>query len=449
MKEELLVIGVSHRTAPVQVRERLAVAPTEIDGTLREVAASPVIREVVLVSTCNRVELYAVSPDPAAAMALLRQRFAAALDGQEARVTDAAVYQRQGREAVHHLFRVAASLDSMVPGEAQILGQLKQAFATAQKAGTASASLGFQFTRAFRVARRVRRETGIAQNPVSISSVAVDLAHKVWEGFTGLGVLLIGAGKMSDLAARALRAQGATVAVTNRTRARADEIAARLGCKVEPFEDLALAIGRADIVITSTGAREPILRHAAMAAIQKARRWRPLFVVDIAVPRDVEPSVGELDGVFLYNIDELQQEAARNLQGRRLEADRAEAMVEEEVQRALAVTRGRAVGPTIAALRARLQSLGQAEAERLLARLPTLDERGRKDVLLMAETLVNKILHAPQVALKQGAASVRDDALVDAVHRLFDLPDGNDEPAAAEATGEGAGETAARKAALP
>jgi glutamyl-tRNA reductase len=233
---------------------------------------------------------------------------------------------------------------------------------------------------------------------------------------------MVGAGKMSDLATRALRASGATVAVTNRTAARAQELAQRLGCSVEPFEDLEGALGRADIVITSTGARQPILGLALLERVQKARRRRPLVLIDIAVPRDVDPAVDAIEGIYRWDIDNLQREAASNLEGRQQEASRAEALIDEEVGRCLAARRGNAVGPTITALRTRYQSVARAEVDKTMAGLPGLDERARRALAAMADAIVNKLLHAPQVALKKGAAGDDGETLLAAVHAIFDLP---------------------------
>jgi glutamyl-tRNA reductase len=421
---ELFVLGLSHRQAPVALRERLAIAEGELDLELRALGGLPGLREVMLVSTCNRVEIYGACSDPGAAAAGLRDRLrarGATAEGAGDDEVDAHLFERRGREAVHHLFRVAASLDSMVVGEPQILGQLKEAFERAKRVGAAGALLAETCSRAFRVARRVRRETGIARQPVSISSVAVDLARQIWDGFRGRRVLLVGAGKMSDLAARALASQGAKLAVTNRTAARAAELAGRLGAEVEPWEQLAQAVIRADIVISSTGAREPVLRAPLIAEAQRQRRGRSLVLIDIAVPRDVDPAVRDLDGVFLYDIDHLQAVAAGNLDGRREEADRAEALVEEEVGSFLTVERRRAVGPTIAALRARATNVARAEADKTLGALPGLDERGQRAVVAMAEAIVAKLMHAPSVALKKGAGTPEGEALAAAAERLFDL----------------------------
>ncbi|MBC8134063.1 MAG: glutamyl-tRNA reductase, partial [Deltaproteobacteria bacterium] len=343
---DFLVMGLSHRTAPLGVRERLAVAPEQIAQTIRALASLSPVREAALLSTCNRVEVYAASPDPDAAIAALRLLLAERAGTSESELGPH-LYVRVDVEAVHHLFRVAASLDSQVVGEPQILGQVKQAHDSAITAGVAGPVLGACFTGAFRIARRVRRETEIARNPVSLSSVAIDYAKKIFEGFTGRTVVLVGAGKMADLAARALRGQGAELLITNRTAARAEELAARIGGRVHAFEDLEGALVRADIVIASTGARQPVLTQALVARAQRKRRGRPLFLIDIAVPRDVEPGCGELSDVFVADIDDLQKQADEHHDERRGEAQRAEAMVEGEVARFLEAYRGRRVGPTI------------------------------------------------------------------------------------------------------
>jgi glutamyl-tRNA reductase len=430
---ELLVIGLSHQTAPLDVRERLAVIPAEMEARLQQLVLLPGVREVALLSTCNRVEIYVASAEARGVLGALRAHLRGAIvqgAGSEAIVLDRHLYERVGREAIHHLFRVASSLDSLVLGEPQILGQLKESFDHALRARTVGRVLGFVFPRAFRVARKVRRDTAIARQPVSVSSVAVDLARRVWSGFEGRPVLLVGAGKMSDLAARALRTNGARVTVTNRTAARAEELAARLGCDVAPFEDLEAALVRADIVITSTAARTPLLGVPLLERVQRARRWRSLVLIDIAVPRDVDPEVGQLGGIFLWDIDYLQEMAAQNLQDRRQEADRAEALVEEELASCLAAHRGHAVGPTITALRARYIAIARSETDKALAALPAGDERVRRVLAAMAQSIVAKLLHTPQVALKKAAASEEGEALLAAAYQLFGLeePPASDEP---------------------
>jgi glutamyl-tRNA reductase len=416
---DVIVLGLSHRTAPVAVREKLTVADELVEAALRSLVALPGIREAALLCTCNRVEIYAVAGDREAALR--------ALGGDLARRAEIAaaelephLYVRAEAEAVHHLFRVASSLDSLVIGEPQILGQVKTTHDVALRSGTAGPILNLCFSRAFRVARRVRRETEIARNPVSISSVAIDLARQVFGGFEGRRVLIVGAGKMADLAARALHGHGAVLTVTNRTAARADELAARMGCGVHPFEDLVGALAAADIVIASTGAREPVLTRALVSKAQRARRGRPLFLIDIAVPRDVEPSCAELEGIYLADIDDLQKVAAGHRDGRRGEAEQAEGIVAQELERFVESFRGRQIGPTVTALRARVLSLAKGEAEKLVATMPHLSERDRRAILDFAENVAKKLLHAPQMALKKDTSG-EGVPLVTAVQRLFDL----------------------------
>ncbi|MCG5056222.1 MAG: glutamyl-tRNA reductase [Myxococcales bacterium] len=424
MGSELIVLGISHRTAPVAVRECLAVDPADAEGFIKNLSARPGVGEVAFISTCNRVEIYAAVQDRVTAFSSLRDLLVERLppDAGGLGELETHLYRRAGRAAVHHLFRVASSLDSLVVGEPQILGQVKDAFDLANRAGVAGPTLVDCFTRAFRIARRIRRDTGIARQSVSVSSVAVDLARQVFAGFEGRQVLLVGAGKMADLAGRALKAQGARVAVTNRTRARAEDFANRHGFAVEDYAQLEAAIGRADIVITSTGARQPILGRDAVARIQKTRRSRSLVLVDIAVPRDVDPAAADVPGVYLWDIDDLQKEAATALAGRREEAEKAEQLVEEEVLRYLQVQRGRGVAPTITALRNRFQSVAQAEAEKALAGLPGADERTRRAIERLATGLANKLLHAPQVVLKKEASGEVGEMLAAAVAQLFELP---------------------------
>src|SRR5262245_59892481 len=320
---DLLLIGVSHKTAPVAVRERLAVEPDAVQAALAELTALAPVREAAMISTCNRVELYAAVDDA--------DRAAAGLADVLARRAGVAVadlaehlYQHRDAAAVRHLFRVASSLDSLVVGEPQILGQTKQAYEAAVQHGTAGAVLRACFEEgAFRVARRVRRETAIARNPVSVSSVAVELARQVVGDFAGRRVLVVGAGKMSELAARTLRTQGATLTVVNRTRTRADDLAARYGATAADWSALAAEMTTADIVIASTGATRPVLTLELLSGVRKARRGRPLVLLDIAVPRDVEPAAGELQDIYLFDIDALQNVAAEHRQEREDEAAEA------------------------------------------------------------------------------------------------------------------------------
>jgi glutamyl-tRNA reductase len=445
---DVIVLGVSHRTAPVAVREKVTVAEEMLEPTLKAVCALPGIREAAMLCTCNRVEIYAVATDREAALRSIGSDLATRADVAEAEL-EPHLYTRADSEAVHHLFRVASSLDSLVVGEPQILGQVKTTHDVAIRSGTAGPILNLCFSRAFRVARRVRRETAIARNPVSVSSVAVDLARQVFGGFEGRRVLIVGAGKMSDLAARALRGQGAVLTVTNRTQSRAEELAARMGAQVHPFEDLVGAMTAADIVLASTGAREPVLTRALVSKAQKARRGRPLFLIDIAVPRDVEPSCAELQGVYLADIDDLQKVAATHRDGRRGEADQAESIVEQELARFVESFKGRQIGPTVTALRSRVLTLVKGEAEKLVSGMGHLAERDKRAILDFAENVAKKLLHAPQMALKKDTSG-DGVPLVTAVQRLFDLTIVEAVPppeAETDAVGGGAGASDTRTAA--
>jgi glutamyl-tRNA reductase len=415
---DLLVVGVSHRTAPVAMRERLAIVPDAVGEALAELAALPGVREAAMLNTCNRVELYVAADDGDTAAAALAEHLA-----QRAGVASlelaAHLYERRESEAVLHLFRVASSLDSLVIGEPQILGQTKQAHEAAVQRGTAGTVLSACFNYAFRVARRVRRDTAIARNPVSVSSVAVDFARQVFGELKNHRVLVVGAGKMSDLAARTLRAHGATLTVINRTRARAEELAGRFGAAVHDWEDLAGALVAADIVIASTGAQRPVLTRDLLARAQKSRRGRLLCLLDIAVPRDVDPEAGKLDGIYLADIDDLQKLAADHRAERKTEAAEAEAIVEQELARFLKSWRGRQLAPTVTAFRAHVLGMAEAEASRLVAANPGLGEREKRLLREAVEGFAKKLLHQPQMALR--ADDAEGMSLVAAVQRLFAL----------------------------
>jgi glutamyl-tRNA reductase len=418
---ELVVVGLSHRTAPVALRERLAFAPDAVEPALRALLATTGVSEALLLSTCNRVEIHAVAAaDPDAA----RDAIVAALVARGVAPEELAPHlvHRRGEEAVRHLFRVAAALDSMVVGEAQILGQLKRAHAAAVAAGGLGARLGRALERAFRVAKRVRSETAIARGAANVASVAVDLAAGIFGDLHGAVVLVIGAGKMSDLATRHLAEAGAAqVLVTNRSPAAAEILAARVGGRAHPLAELDALLARADVVLASTGSPRPIVTRASVRAALRARK-RPLFLIDLGVPRDIEPACADLDGAYLFDIDDLERVVTENLTERRRAAAAAEAIVAEETAAFTAWLRAQDAVPTIRALRDRAAAVAHAEAERTVAALgDRLGEREREAVRRLADSIVAKLLHAPSTALRAGDAEAG--ALVAATRRLFALDD--------------------------
>lgn len=420
-----LVVGLSWRTAPVAIRERLALRDDELPEALAALRAVPGLGEAMLVSTCNRVEAYGVAGgEPGQVAEAVRGRLLAlrgvAPDGDVA----AAMYVQHGEHAVRHVFRVSAALDSLVLGEAQILGQLKEAFAAASAAGAVGPLLGRWMERAFGVAKRVRTETAVARGAANVSSVAVELAARVFGALEGRRVLVVGAGKMSTLAARRLRAAGvAELMVTNRSLDRAQRLAAELGGLARPWDQLEALLGAADVVISSTGARAPILGPELMKRVVRARRYRPVMVVDIAVPRDANPAIGRLEGVYLFDIDDLEKVVAANLADRARAADDAGRIVETEVAQFGQWLASQHVVPTIRALREHFAAVAETEAARLVEQLRrrehTADERDEA-VRRMAQLLVAKLLHAPQTALK-AARPGHAEALVAAAADLFPL----------------------------
>jgi glutamyl-tRNA reductase len=425
----LALIGVNHKTAPIELRERIAISRDELPETTRALAAVPGVAECMIVSTCNRVEILAALESPDVDVAsFLHRHF-----GLDPALLAPHLYEHRDQEAVRHLFRVAASLDSMVVGEPQILGQVKEAFATAHAAGTIGGQLEHLLQSTFAVAKRVRTETEIGSNSVSIASVAVELARKIFGSLQGRTVFLVGAGKMSELAARHLVQQGAgAILVTNRTQERARRMAETFAGKVIPFEELYEAASQADIVISSTGAPHPIFRREHGQAFLHRRRNRPMFFIDIAVPRDVDPLMGKLEGIFVYDIDDLQQVAVAHLSERSREAAAAEALIAGEVerfhQRQLTVN----AAPAIVALQRQAEEIRQAELKRAQARLGPLSAEQIAAVEALTRGLVNKFLHPPMQALKQ-AARENDATRLEALCETWSLPAGTDNHATEKA----------------
>ena len=366
----LFVAGMNHRTAPVAMREQLALEEEKIREILADLSGRGLLQEVMILSTCNRVEVYGVAAVPGEARSQAFSQLGSHR-GVAWRALEPLLYTATGDEAALHAFRVAASLDSMVLGEPQILGQVKDAFALAQSAGTAGPVLHALMSQAFSAAKRVRSETLVGRLAVSISYAAVELARRIFEGLEGKAVLLVGAGEMSELAARHLIDHGALpIYVANRTWSRAEELARGLGGVPVPFDQLEATLARVDIVITSTAAPEPVVTAAQVRAALHARRGRPLFFIDIAVPRNVEPAVNDLEGAFCYDIDDLRAVVESNLKERQREAQRAQALLKREVDKFVGRLQQLEVVPTIVSLREKLEAIRRAELERALARLP-------------------------------------------------------------------------------
>jgi glutamyl-tRNA reductase len=410
----LVLIGVNHKTAPIEVRERIAISREDLPEVTRALAETPGVTECMIVSTCNRVELLAaVESADADLTGFLHRHF-----GLDPALLAPHIYREIDQDAVRHLFRVAASLDSMVVGEPQILGQVKEAFVVARASGTIAGQLEHLLQSAFAAAKKVRTETEIGSNSVSIASVAVDLARKIFGSLQGRTVFLVGAGKMSELAARHLVQQGAgAILVSNRTQERARRMAETFRGRVIPFEQLYEVASEADIVITSTGAPHPIFRREHGQAFLHRRRNRPMFFIDIAVPRDVDPAMNKLEGIFVYDIDDLQQVAAANMAERSLEASNAEALIEGEVERFRQRLRTVNVAPAIIALQRQAEEIRLAELRRVQARLGSLNADQVAAVEALTRGLMNKFLHPPMQALKQAARednAARLEALCDA-----------------------------------
>jgi glutamyl-tRNA reductase len=401
----LVIVGVSHRTAPLEVREALAFAREELADALHALRAQAGLQEAMILSTCNRVELYGREGEAPAGEAL--QAFIHGYHGRLPELPASCVYRLAGAEAVRHAFRVAASLESMVIGESQILGQVKEAYHTAEQAGTLGATLGALRNRTLSAAKRVRTETGIGRNAVSISHVAVELARKIFGDLKDKNVLLVGAGKMSELAARRLvREGGRATVVGGRTLAKAEDLAAALGGRAAPLEALRAELATADVVISGTGAPQTIIKvedveSARRSAVARGRHRRPLFLIDIAVPRDVDPGVARLDGVFLYDLDDLRSVAEANLRERRKEAAAAEVLIDREIREFLDWQRSLDMVPLVAELRRRGEEIRRGELARLRSRLGPLTPE--QDAALEAATtaIVNKLLHSPTVHLKE------------------------------------------------
>jgi glutamyl-tRNA reductase len=421
---QLLLVGISHRTAPVELRERVDFSARGVGEALRALATRGCTREAVIVSTCNRSEIYSACDDAHATRADL-ERFIGEFNDVAAADVLPHVYELDDLEAARHLFRVAAGLDSLVVGEPQILGQVKDAHAAAADAQTVGPVLNRVFHSSFAVGKRVRTETGLGAGAVSVSYAAVALARKIFGELTGMSVVVIGAGEMGKLTAIHMKAQGVQhVTIVSRTMAHAARTADAIGgASAAPWEELESVVAASDIVITATGAATPILTKARVESVMRPRRNRPLFVIDIAMPRDVEPAAGEIEQVFLYNIDDLQSTVRENLARRASEVSRAEAIVTDEVQKFGAWLRSRGAIPTVVALRQRFETIRRAELDRLDFKLSTLPPEARARVDEITHLIVEKLLLTPTEQLKSLSDADTVGAYAEALTRLFALGD--------------------------
>jgi glutamyl-tRNA reductase len=418
----LFLLGMNHRSAPLPVREKAGFSEHEIGQLLPRLAGGEPFREAMILSTCNRVELLARADDAAGASAL--KEFLAAQKGFSVSELEKYGYVYQGLEAVRHLFQVASGLDSMVLGEPQILGQVKRAYALAREAGATGSVLEHLMQQCLAAAKKVRTETGISRHAVSVSFAAVTLARQIFGELTGRTVLLLGAGKMTELAARHLVANGADrIVVANRTYTRAMELAAEFGGEAVNWDDAFDAMRRADIVVTGTAAAQPVVTRADVQGVLHGRRGRPLFLIDIAVPRDVEPSVNSLDGVYLYDIDDLQQVVDANLEERKRAAELALRRIEDEVAAFSRWLQSLEVTPTIVSLRQSFQDVGDREIERHRKRLGTLTDEQQRAVEELTRAVVNKLLHSPMRHLKEAASAGNATTVARAYRQIFALPD--------------------------
>ena len=429
----IVCVGLSHKTAPIGVRERLAIGAGSLPEVLSALQKATPLREVAVLSTCNRVEIYGAlgrAGDNGTTVDLRRGAeeasravlvYLASMGGDVVREH---LHARSGRDALVHLFRVASSLDSLVVGEPQILGQLKDAVDVARARGTLGPLLGRAMHRALNVGKRVRTDTAIGEGQVSVSSVAIDLAVQIFGDLAGRKVLLVGAGEMAEAASKALAKRGAKLIVINRSRERADRLAVEVDGEPRDWGTLNWSLIEADIVVSSTASPEPVITYEAVKTARKARRGRSLFLIDIAVPRDVDPAINKLDDVYLYDVDDLSQIVSKSLEGRAAESNKAEAIVSAEADAFETWSTEQAMKPAIVGLRTRTRSLLVAELERSLSgKLKHLPASDRDALIAMVDAATNKLCHAPTAKLRSLASDPRGEDAIAHLRDLFDLPE--------------------------
>ncbi len=417
----IINLGMNHETAPVALRECLASDASNSEKALVAMKQVPSIGECLFISTCNRVEAFAATEDShSAGVAILS--IMCELGGRSSNELESSIYSYEDAEAIRHLFRVASSLDSMMVGEPQILGQVKQAYALAVRNKTSGVILNRLMHRAFRVAKRVRTETGISESAVSVSYAAVELARKIFHILEGKKVLLIGAGEMAELAARHLRTHGISeIIVANRTFSRAMNLAEAFGGHAISFSEIEACLVDADIVVASTGAPEPIIGYEMVKGCLRKRRNRPLFFIDIAVPRDIDPKINKLPNVYVYDIDDLKGVVEHNITQRKQESLKAERIVQEEVEKFQKWLETLSVVPTIVDLRKKAEGILENEFKKSSGALSSMSESQREAMFVMARSISDKLVNDPIVFLKRTISRSSSPAYLDLTRKLFKL----------------------------
>ena len=424
----IVIVGLNHRTAPVEIRERLAFPADTIGHALRGLVEREEIVEGIILSTCNRVEVCVLAGGESYKGATAVKEFLSATHGIARDELNGYLYHYEGEEAVKHLFRVSSSLDSMVLGEPQILGQVKDAYGYAAEFRTIGPILDKFYTKAFSVAKRVRTETKVASSAVSVSYAAVELAKKIFGNLKDKTAMLIGAGEMCELAARHLLSAGVKgILVTNRTFERAVKLAGEFDGMPVRFDELLSHLKMADIILSSTGAPHFILKKEDVEEVIRIRKNRPMFFIDMAVPRDIDPDANQIDNVYVYDIDDLNNVIETNLEERQKEAARAEGIVSAEVRNFLRWLEAQQVTPTIVMLRRKFEEVKNAEVAKAIAMLGPEDPKTKKVMESLASSILNKVLHPPITALKKDVDGRDMSELVATVRELFDLPE-NGEP---------------------
>ncbi|MEW6775896.1 MAG: glutamyl-tRNA reductase [Bdellovibrionota bacterium] len=416
---EIYLVGLSHRTAPIELREKLSFPSEEIVKATRELKDLPGIRESLLLSTCNRTEILLAGDADAAAGHQVAAYLSRSRGVQEQEV-HAILYRHRGTEAVRHLFRVAGSLDSMVVGEPQVLGQVKEAYHLAAESGSCGPLLNRLLHRTFQVAKRIRSETKIAENAVSVSYAGVELARRIFGNLSNNHALLVGAGEMAELAAQHLVSSGiARMSIANRTAERAADLASRFGGYAVGWDAVDEELAKTDIVISSAAAPHFLFRKDRLETTMRERKYRPLFFVDLGVPRNVEPTVGEIEGCYVYDLDDLEAVVEENRKARLAEAEKAERIVEEETMEFFTFLNSLNVVPTIVAIQNRAEEFRKAELAKALGDFSTLSKADQERLDYLTRALVKKILHSPITALKEAERSGEGEDVASTARKLF------------------------------